>query len=322
MKKILPCLSILLLSAGCVHTRYYAPVLMEPTSDADVYRAVYSTGVAVPRSKESKPEFVEISIQAIHPGFLHRSIKKNHWTKRDTANAWKDKDLWVFLEADGLEGSDLFETKVDRKSAFSHVVLNAASFDSLTVDIPIIPLELTKVYRIKAKIYSIDKFLLKKALFDAKDKSLGKWALDAISGLGNSIVNVFAKEAIDHYKTITDQNYSFEQFLLTLDSNLEFSGAFDLVPSDAVPAFAGPKSLALYDYIKSELDSEWQQIPVAGFEYTPTSYANYLPVYRQIKTASANLKDVVDQTTSDRDLKKSFIKILITPKSKGDVKAF
>ncbi|MBL9191625.1 MAG: hypothetical protein JNJ82_04650 [Opitutaceae bacterium] len=297
--------------SGCAHTRYYAPVLMEKEAKGSKYSAVYANGIHIKRSTESAKKFANIEIKAIRPGFLHRSKGGDRWSKRETANAWKDRDLWVLIQVEGLEGNDLFEAKIDRKAVFSHVVMNAASYDVLTVDIQPIPVELNKVHRIKAKIYSIDKFLLRKAIFESKDKSLGKWALDSVSGLGKAVGNIFAREAFDYYKTITDQNYTLEQFLVTAGSNLEFSGAFDLVPAD--DGASTTRELALYDYIKSEKDPEWKQLQNVEFPYRPIGIDEYTRVYTQVKKPSAELEDNINSNTGVEELKKAYIKFTIEP---------
>jgi hypothetical protein len=318
--KIILTFAVMML-CSCAHTRYYAPVLMQKTSaDQPIYSALFATGVVVPKSTDNARKYAEISIPAIRPGFLHRGGVQDHWSKRDKANAWKDKDLWVLIQVEGLEGNDLFESKVDRKAVFSHVVMNAPSYDSVTVDIQPIPIELNKVHRIKAKVYSIDKFLLRKAIFESKDKSLGKWALDTVQDLGKAVSNVFLKEAFDYYKTISDQNFTLEQFLITAGSNLEFSGSFDIVPSGSgeLPI----TNLALYDFIKSENDPEWKQAVLPGFTYTPTGVAEYSPVYKAVKASNVILSDEVRPNSSQQELQKSFVKFTITPKAADELKRF
>ncbi|MDH4099752.1 MAG: hypothetical protein OEV28_04180 [Nitrospirota bacterium] len=300
---------------GCAKTRYYAPVLMtRDSADAKKYNPVISNAINIPQNDK---QVAVIAIEKIFPGFLHRNLGDNS-SNREKANAYKNKDLWVVMEAEGLVGNDIFESKVEKKAVFSHVILNASSYDALEAKIEKIPIETNKTHRIRIKIYAIDKFLIKKALYQAKDKSIGKWLYDSVLGLTDALNNALFKEITQTLATATDQSSNVEQFLIAAGSNLEFYGIFDIVP--LASNSATKIDIALYDKLKSEYDQELEgktssTTNVAPIPLNKTAYdAGYLDLKKQGVVLQDTYSDLKDLDL----IKKAYVKLSITIKNRTD----
>lgn len=269
LKHIILFLSLVLILGGCATNKFYNPKLVvekSPATNTFVSNPGNNTAIAVPDSKK-----IKINIDEIRVGYLHRNATRGlFWDKGPRIGETKHydvlggRDLWLIADIAQHGKGTLLRHKGKRIYSFTSIKGNQESFSffPLSSKEQTIFEEEFKVddnvssYEVKLKLYSVHGVDAKELLLQAADSSIGKLALDSAVGLVTATGNFLAKELLDYFKKKTESDPLFiEEVLLKASADVEFSGSFILQKGDP-PAFT-TKTYALYDVVKSELDSDY-----------------------------------------------------------------
>lgn len=267
LKHIILFLSLVLILGGCATNKYYNPKLVmgkDSTTDVFVSNLGNNNAIAVPENKK-----VKININEIRVGYLHRNAARGlFWDKgpRIAETKYYDvlggRDLWLIADIVPREKGSLLRQKGKRIYSFTSIKGNQESFsffplsskEQLIFDEEFGPND-TSSYEVKLKLYSVHGVDYKTLLLQAADSSIGKLLLDSAVGFVTATGNFLAKEVLDYFKKQTESDPLFiEEVLLKASADLEFSGSFILQTGESSLT---EQKYALYDVVKSELDSNY-----------------------------------------------------------------
>lgn len=332
--------------SACSTPKFYRAQLLENKNPQDEqYTVLMANSAEMPKDKK-----FQVVLREVKAGFLHDELSQNLKGKKTVNERTRQalitqqlggKQLWLVADARTVSNADVFGLKETRIVSVTSVKLDQESFSYVPVDSSeavILKGIAESSYYMELKLYEVEDYELKRAIYRIGSSSLGKVAIDAIKGVTAATGNYLLKEVIELGKQVEKEPLFWEQLLLASKAKLQLKGTFYLTVVEDHPGEKETESarrLALYDYYKSELDFDYDQSIDPDAEYKrdgapsirgvlPTSPDDYIQHFllvhgkKSIELPSAaeikkKLDAPKDSTSPDpgnvvRQLKKTFIK--------------
>lgn len=294
--------TIAFIVAGCASPHHYKAYLFKGES-GDVSDRTFSRivdGAIYHEYDEARDEndVIEVSVNNVYLGQLHRDFldKEGKPVIDNDAQVYSGFETWIVAEAVSIDNENPLMPAESRHVGFTSVKIDQEAFAPIPIsrkEAALFKLPRARDYRITIRVYEVDGYRLKRALYGAKDTDLAQWAYTTATGALETLDNALTKSLTDIARRKSEEDNLIEELLLSIGSDLEFQGTFYLLQNrdgnqdSYIKRGTKSKTYALVDILRSHFDHDGNYLMNenhnAAPELPPSSPDQYMSGLRAIR---------------------------------------
>lgn len=303
---------------GCADPRHYKAYLFEGAGgayqrdevaemDKEFNRIVDGAVYHDYDEKTDENGILEVMVNSVYLGQIQRDFLDQNGKPRIKRNArvYSGFETWIVAEAVSIDNQNPLLPAEDRHVGFTSVKTDQEAFAPIPIsqkESKLFKLPRARDYRVTIKVYEVDGYRLKKALYGAKDTDLARWVYTTTTGALEALDNALTKSLFDVLRKKSDEENALEELLLSIGSDLEFEGTFYLLQNrerNEITSIASKgelKTYALVDILRSKFDhdGDYHTDNTSGLSIPPSGNEEYMKGLSAIRSTDSIRLDPLD----------------------------